>query len=213
MYVLAHLRACRLRGLGAAEPKQARFLRRRALMLSEALLGSMEESLVAAERDAGALAGLSSLREAPQQPAAAMAVEGLEGAVQAAASGAAAARGAGGGGAQQQQQEQGQGQGQQQPALPDEAGARASPAPAGQDELPHPPAQTPAVAAAGGRGAASRAGTPGTDLRALLGTPGALPSAEQQQVVERSVALLQLAYSFQKDIARWLQVGWFQWVG
>ena len=65
-------------------------------------------------------------------------------------------------------------------------------------------AHTPAAAAAG----AGRAATPGTDLRAVLGTPaGPLPSGEQQQLQERGMALLQVAHAFHKDIARWLQVG------
>lgn len=46
----------RMRGLNAAEPRHARFLRRQAQELSEALLGALEVGLAAAEQDAATLA-------------------------------------------------------------------------------------------------------------------------------------------------------------
>ena len=105
----------------------------------------------------------------------------------------AAALSPGAGATQQQeplQQQEAEAGGGASPAVPGSAGQR----------LPSA-AQTPAAAAP------SRRGTPGTDLRAILGTPGALPSSEQQQLQERSAALLQTAHAFHRDISRWLQVG------
>ncbi|KAL4423906.1 hypothetical protein ABPG75_001207 [Micractinium tetrahymenae] len=181
----------RVKGISTAEPRHARFLRRQALVLSEALLGAVEGALAKAERDVGAGAALPE-QAAPQEPDAPMEVDEqpAEGAV---------------GQAQQEQQEQ-------QRALQGQSPAPASGAtePHGS-QLPASPAeqqqqlatQTPAGATAG---AAARGITPGTNLRAVLGTPATLPSVEQQQLQERCVALLQVAHSFQRDLSRWLQM-------
>lgn len=166
-----------------AEPRQARFLRRQALVLSEAFLATLDAGLsaveLAAELEAapGAAPPPSQQRQQQQQHAAA------EGAAAMEVDGVPAAA------TQEQQGEE--------PAAP-----QASPAPAGTQPS-GPAAATPAEAT---RGGPRRAATPGTDLRAALGTPGALPSAEVQQLQERGMALLAAAHGFHKDVTRWLQV-------
>lgn len=159
----------RVKTFGAAEPKQARFLRRQALELSDALLGTLGNALDSLQLSAELEAGPADTQQAAQQPAAAAPRE---------------AEGAAGASAEAQAQEQGW------PPAGEQASAEAGQTPA------------PGAAPAGGRTA-----TPGTDLRAVLGTPsGALPTEERQQLQEQGMALLQVAHSFHKDVARWLQV-------
>lgn len=180
-----------MKGLGSAEARQARFLRRQALVLSEALLGATDSALAQAEQDVAA-GSLSPLQPTAQDLAAVMEVDGQP-------------AGAPSGQAQQEQQQHGV-----QVAPPAPAGGAAelqsSPAPAGPagpTQQQQPAAQTPGGAAAG---AAAHSTTPGTDLREVLGSPALLPSAEQQLLQERCMALLQVAHSFQRDLSRWLQV-------
>ena len=181
-------RACHrsIKTFAAAEPRQARYLRHHALMLAEALLGAVEGSLSAAEVEAGTLARAQQAQEA--QPAAVgaaaeaptpMEVEPTAGA--------------------EQQQQQASRQQQRSPAPAPPLLELAVSAP-GFVVRPDAAAQTPAP------GGGACGGMPGTDLRAVLGTPAALPCAEQQQLQERSTALLGMAHSFQRDVARWLQV-------
>lgn len=210
----------RVRTFGGAEPRQARLLRRQAQLLAETLLATVEAGLDGLELD-GAGAVRAQQAQQPQQ-------EGQEAGQQ---EGQAAAQQA----QQEAQQEtamdveaaaadqhaqlvqaaaaQLEAAAQDQ-ASPGAAGAQqaaggaavrvtgASPLPAAAAQ---PAARTPAAAAGAG---GARATTPGTDLRAVLGTPaGALPSTEQSQLQERGMALLQVAHAFHKDISRWLQVG------
>lgn len=171
---------CRVKGLSSAEPRQARFLRRQALMLSEALLGAMESALAKVEQDVAA--GALSPSQPAAQDAAAMDADGQP---------------AGGPSGQAQQEQHPQGE---------------SPAPAGgaaEQQSPATQAQQPALLTPGGAVAAAAppGTTPGTDLRAVLGSPALLPSAEQEQLLERCMSLLQAVHTFQRDLSRWLQVG------
>ena len=219
----------RLKSCAGADPRQARFLRRQALVLSESLLGTLDAGLdaldLASELEgapmpsaqqqqhqhqhqhqqqqqqqqqrqwqAGDADGAAAdqppppPQQQPQQAAEASAAEPME------------VEGAAG------QQQEGQQQGS-----PPAAGAPPAVAAAGEQPSPAAPAaatQATATPAAPAGGQGRHATTPGTDLRAALGTPlAALLSAEQQQLQERGLALLQVAWGFHKEVSRWLQVG------
>ncbi len=199
---------CRVRTFSGAEPRQARLLRRQAQLLAETLLATVEAGLDGLELEG---AGAARTQQAQQEPAqqaqqeagpAAMQVEKGAAEQQARLAQAAAA----------QLEPAAQDRGSPAAAGGAQAAAGASDAAAGAGSASPPPAgaaappaaQTPAAAAGAGGG---RTTTPGTDLRAVLGTPaGPLPSAEQSQLQERGMALLQVAHAFHKDISRWLQV-------
>lgn len=181
-------------------------------MLSEALLSTLEAGLDSFELEVGPTAGTTQQQQQQQEGVAAAATQQQQ---EAAAGGAAVqqAGGAGGaapmeveGGAAHKAQQEQQQLGSPAPGVQQVPAAKGGeqPSPAGACPVPHAAAATPTTAAGGGL---SRNATPGTDLRAALGTPlAALPSAEQQQLQERGLALLQVAHGFHKDVTRWLQV-------
>ncbi|EFN52259.1 hypothetical protein CHLNCDRAFT_139170 [Chlorella variabilis] len=203
----------RVKSFGAAEAKQARWLRRQALVLCDALLGTLGASLAVVEREAGSLAAGREAAAGAGAGAGATGAEAMDveverapadrpGQQQEQAPGPEAAEA----GAEAQSPSTGAQQPGQQPGQEQEGGGDAVAA--------SPPAPGSAAAAAqrqaagatpAGAGLPRRGATPGTDLRAVLGTPGALPCAERQQLLERGAALLLLAHSFWKDVARWLQ--------
>lgn len=175
--------------MGSAEPRQARFLRRQALMLSDALLGAVEGALAQAEHDVAAGGALSPSHPAARNPAVAMEVEGQ----------------LAGGPAHQEPQAHLQGmQGQLPAAASGSDEGQSSPGPTGhangQQECA---SQTPAGATAA---AAAEGTAPGSDSLAALGSPAQLLSAEQQELQERCMTLLQITHSFHRELSRWLQV-------
>lgn len=206
--------ACRVRTFSGVEPRQARLLRRQAQLLAETLLATVEAGLDSLELD-GAGTNLSQVaRQAQQQqggqqaPQVVQQVQHKSGRAPMQTDAAAAAElhaqlaEAAAAQLEEAHQDQGSPGSAQQAAGEAAAGASsASPPPAGAAP---PVAQTPAAAVGASGG---RTTTPGTDLRAVLGTPaGPLPSADQSQLQERGMALLQVAHAFHKDISRWLQV-------